>query len=103
MFLHYSACLFRTQRAETMTNITIYHKDYCPYCKAAKQLLATHGLSFNEIEVTNNPVEFSNMVQRSQRRTVPQIFLGDTHIGGFDDLQRKITNGTFPFNAVTAA
>jgi len=79
-----------------MSNITVYHKDYCPYCRAARKLLKAKGLKFKEIEVTNNAVEFSNMVRRSRRRTVPQIFVGKTHIGGFDDLQRSMANDTFP-------
>ena len=83
-----------------MTNITVYHKDYCPYCKAAIKLLNDKGLPFNEIEVTNNPVEFANMVKSSKRRTVPQIFVGDIHIGGFDDLQAQMANKTFPFKQV---
>lgn len=86
-----------------MANITVYHKDYCPYCKAARQLLTAKGFSFNEIEVTNNPVEFANMVQRSGRRTVPQIFVGDEHIGGFDDLQVRFANNTFPLHTANAA
>lgn len=85
-----------------MSNITVYHKDYCPYCRAARKLLKAKGLKFKEIEVTNNAVEFSNMVRRSKRRTVPQIFVGDTHIGGFDDLQRSMDNKTFPFEAVAS-
>lgn len=73
-----------------MTSITLYHKDYCPYCKRAKKVLTAYGLQYREIEVTNNSAEFSNMVRRSGRKTVPQIFFGDTHIGGFDDLQQHI-------------
>lgn len=83
-----------------MTNITVYHKEYCPYCKAAIRLLNKLELPFNEIEVTNNPLEFSNMVRKSARRTVPQIFVGNEHIGGFDDLQASLSNGTFPLDKV---
>ncbi len=86
-----------------MSNITIYHKDYCPYCKGAKQLLNSLGLSYREIEVTNHPAEFANMVKRSGRRTVPQIFVGELHIGGFDDLQLLLANNQFPFDQVKAA
>lgn len=86
-----------------MSNITVYHKDYCPYCRAAKKLLKAQGLKFKEIEVTNNAVEFSNMVRRSKRRTVPQIFVGNTHIGGFDDLQHSMATKTFPFKEVAAS
>jgi glutaredoxin 3 len=86
-----------------MTNVTIYHKDYCPYCKAAIALLKTEGVSFKAIEVTSNTVEFANMVQRSNRRTVPQIFVADTHVGGFDDLQTQLANNTFPLNQLETA
>ena len=73
-----------------MNTITLYHKDYCPYCKQAKKTLEAYGLEYTAIEVTNNPVEFANMARRSGRRTVPQIFFGDRHIGGMDDLQQHI-------------
>ena len=81
-----------------MNNIIIYHKDYCPYCKAALQLLSQQGLGYTAIEVTNDAVEFSNMVRRSGARTVPQIFVGDEHIGGFDDLQTRFIAKNMPFN-----
>ena len=67
--------------------MTVYSKDYCPYCKAAKSLLTSRGLSFKEIDVQVEPDKFGEMLTRSRRRTVPQIFFGDEHIGGFTDLQ----------------
>lgn len=73
-----------------MSNITFYHKDYCPYCRNAKKILKAFGLKYKAIEVTNNPAEFAKMVSRSGRRTVPQIFFGNTHIGGHDDLLQHI-------------
>lgn len=66
----------------------IYTKDYCPYCKAAKTLLRECELEFEEIEVSTDPRLFADMVARSQRRTVPQIFIGETHVGGYTDLER---------------
>lgn len=83
-----------------MSNITVYHKDYCPYCRAAKKLLKSQGLKFKEIEVTSNAVEFSNMVRLSKRRTVPQIFVGKTHVGGFDDLKVRFSQKKAPFESV---
>ena len=68
-----------------MNTITLYHKDYCPYCKSAKALLDMLGWRYTEIEVTDDVRAFSEMVSRSGRRTVPQIFIEDQHIGGFDD------------------
>ena len=84
-----------------MSNITIYHKDYCPYCKAAKLLLTVKGFDYKAIEVTNDKAEFANMVKLSKRRTVPQIFVGDEHIGGFDDLQLSFAEHSFPVNRVS--
>jgi glutaredoxin 3 len=72
----------RTNRPE----IEIYTTRYCPYCVAAKRLLSHKGVAFTEIDVSDR-VERSKMVVRaSGRMTVPQIFIGATHIGGYDDL-----------------
>ena len=70
-----------------MQAITMYSKDYCPYCKAAKALLRSKGLSFIDIEVGDNERELEVMIARSNRRTVPQIFFGEEHIGGYTDLE----------------
>ncbi|EEY99894.1 glutaredoxin 3 [Vibrio sp. RC586] len=78
-----------------MPKIEIYTKSYCPYCKAAKQTLNSMGLSYREIEVSDSQVLFNEMLNRSQRKTVPQIFVGDVHIGGYDDLVIAIKNGQF--------
>lgn len=83
-----------------MNNVTIFHKDYCPYCKAAKQLLTKLGIEYNDIEVTNNPIEFNNMVKLSGRKTVPQIFIGERHIGGYDDLRTHVINNTLSLSLV---
>ena len=69
-----------------MTNVTIYTKDYCPYCKRAKALLDRKGISYHEIDVTYDKALQAEMIERSQRRTVPQIFVGQQHVGGSDDL-----------------
>ena len=65
--------------------VTIYSKDYCPYCKAAKQIFARKGIAFTEYDVLREPEKLDEMLQRSQRQTVPQIFFGDQHIGGYTD------------------
>jgi len=72
----------------TQQNVTIYSKDYCPYCKAAKSILKARGIDYKEIDVEYQPEKMAEMVARSKRRTVPQIFFGDKHIGGHDDLVR---------------
>ena len=69
-----------------MKNVTIYSKYYCPYCARAKALLDRKGVDYTEIEVTHDPELQAEMMERSQRRTVPQIFIGDHHVGGSDDL-----------------
>ena len=74
-----------------MANITLFHKDYCPYCKAAKALLAKLDWQYKEIEVSDDQDAFNNMVKLSGgRRTVSQIFINDQHIGGFDDFQAYV-------------
>jgi glutaredoxin 3 len=70
-----------------MTQIEIYTTRYCPYCHAAKRLLSRKGVDFIEIDVSGDAQRRSEMVMRANgRMTAPQIFIGSTHIGGFDDL-----------------
>jgi len=67
--------------------VTVYSKIICPYCVRAKQLLKHKGIKFDEIRVDTNRDKFKEMLARSNgARTVPQIFIGDTHVGGSDDL-----------------
>lgn len=76
-----------------MNDVTIYTKFYCPYCVSAKALLDRKGIAYNEIEVAHDPALQAEMQERSQRRTVPQIFFGDLHIGGSDDLYELERSG----------
>jgi glutaredoxin 3 len=70
-----------------MPEIAIYTTRYCPYCRAAKRLLTRKGVEFTEIDVSGDPKGRSEMVARANgRMTVPQIFIGSTHVGGYDDL-----------------
>ncbi len=70
-----------------MTDITIYTTESCGYCRRAKALLNKMSMAFNEVDVTHDPAERARMMQRAGgKRTVPQIFIGDTHVGGCDDL-----------------
>lgn len=70
-----------------MKPVTIYTKNYCPYCHRAKALLTSKGVAFEEIDVTTDPEGQKAMsVRAGGRTTVPQIFIGDAHIGGCDDL-----------------
>ncbi|KQO96167.1 glutaredoxin 3 [Methylorubrum extorquens] len=70
-----------------MQPVTIYTTAWCPYCSAAKSLLREKGVSFIEIDVEKTAGSRATMVQRAGGRTsVPQIFVGDRHVGGCDDL-----------------
>ncbi len=66
--------------------IVMYSKPNCPYCDAAKELFRSKGLAFQEINISENETLRETMILKSQRKTVPQIFIGETHVGGFDDL-----------------
>ncbi len=70
-----------------MKNVTIYTTRTCPYCRSAKALLAKKQIAYDEIDVSHDPETRHVMTQRAGgRRTVPQIFIGETHVGGCDDL-----------------
>jgi glutaredoxin 3 len=78
-------------------NIIIYSTSYCPYCLRAKALLKRKGLSFTEIFVDEDDQKREEMITKTNRYTVPQIFIDDQHVGGYDDLYAldlsgKLTN-----------
>ena len=71
----------------TTPNVTIYSTLSCPYCVRAKQLLERKGVAYKEINLSNEPAEVRvELMQRTNHRTVPQIFIKDQFIGGFDQL-----------------
>ena len=71
-----------------MKTVEIYTTPFCPYCIAAKRLLQKKGVAYTETDVSTDPGLRQAMTQRAGgRRTVPQIFIGETHVGGSDDLQ----------------
>ncbi|MBZ8118275.1 glutaredoxin 3 [Roseovarius sp. LXJ103] len=75
-------------------NVTIYTKGYCPHCKATKALLSKKGVSFTNHDITNDPVRAKEMMARAKgRHTVPQIFIGDFHVGGNSDLRALNSKG----------
>lgn len=77
-----------------MPNITIYTKSWCPYCQRAKALLTSKGVKFTEIEISEDTAARAAMIERANgRTTVPQIFIGDLHVGGSDDLQALEARG----------
>lgn len=66
--------------------IVMYSKATCPYCLAARQLLKSKGVIWTEVSLLTEPDKRAEMISRTGRQSVPQIFIGDTHVGGFDDL-----------------
>jgi glutaredoxin 3 len=73
--------------AAAAPEVTMYATGWCPYCDRARGLLQRKGVVYREITVDEDPTQRDTMLKRSGgRRTVPQIFIGDRHVGGFDDL-----------------
>ena len=71
-----------------MPPVELYTTRFCPYCHSAKALLKRKGVAYNEIDVSSDMERREQMIQRAKgRMTVPQIFVGDVHVGGNDDLQ----------------
>ncbi len=72
-----------------MSPVTIYGAQWCPYCRAAEDYLKSRGVPrVDKIAVDTQPADRAEMIRRTGRRTVPQIFVGETHVGGYDDLVR---------------
>ncbi|WP_108647992.1 glutaredoxin 3 [Polynucleobacter rarus] len=70
-----------------MANVLMYSSQVCPYCRMAEKLLATKGITeIEKVMIDLDPTKREEMMQRTGRRTVPQIYIGDVHVGGFDDL-----------------
>ncbi|MEE4330698.1 MAG: glutaredoxin 3 [Wenzhouxiangella sp.] len=67
--------------------ITMYATATCPFCVAARNLLRSKKVDWEEVSIAGEPEKRAEMIARSGRRTVPQIFIGDQHVGGFDDLR----------------
>jgi glutaredoxin 3 len=67
-------------------DVVVYLAGWCPYCQRARGLLSKKGVQFREIDVDDDPRLREEMIARSGRRTVPQIFIGEKHVGGCDDL-----------------
>jgi glutaredoxin 3 len=66
--------------------VVVYSSPFCGYCGAAKRLLHKKGIEYTEIDVMFHPASRAEMIARSGRQTVPQVFIGERHVGGFDDL-----------------
>jgi glutaredoxin 3 len=77
-----------------MADVTIYSSNYCPFCIRAKQLLAAKGVDYKEISVDGQPKVRAEMTRLAGGRTsVPQIWIGDTHVGGCDELMTLERSG----------
>jgi len=72
--------------ASANPEIVIYTSAICPYCVAAKNFLKSKGQTWREVRVDLDPAEREAMMARARRTSVPQIFVGDTHVGGYDDM-----------------
>lgn len=66
--------------------VTLYSTAICPYCVAAKNFLKSKGHAWKEVRIDTDPAERERMVARARRTSVPQIFIGDVHVGGYDDM-----------------
>ncbi len=73
--------------------VIIYSSENCPYCVRAKQFFDNKGIHYTEIRVDLDPAQRAEMMQITRRRTVPQIFINDKHIGGYDDLMALAVTG----------
>lgn len=69
-----------------MPNITMYTTAICPYCVAAKNFLKSRGATWSEVRIDTDPAARAQMMERAKRTSVPQIFIGERHVGGYDEL-----------------
>ena len=77
----------KPEGAMTLNNVEIYTSPFCGFCHAATRLLKSKGISFSEVDVAREPKRRQEMLSRANgRHTVPQIFIGQTHVGGCDEL-----------------
>lgn len=73
--------------------VLVYGNESCPYCGAARMLLTKKEVAFVDITVSNDPDKLAEMLEKSGQQTVPQVFIGDTHVGGFDELAAMEKSG----------
>jgi glutaredoxin 3 len=76
-----------------MAKVTLYSSDYCGYCRAAKRFFEQKGIPFQEIDLSGDDAGRTALRERTGRTTVPQIFVGDVHVGGYDDLRALDSRG----------
>ena len=78
-----------------MAAVTVYSTMYCPYCRMAESLLDSLGVDYKKVDLTHDRGALADLKRRTGMRTVPQIFVGDELIGGFDDLSALHRSGGF--------
>lgn len=78
-----------------MANITVYTKNLCSFCSAAKQLLKSRNFPFDEVNMEGDTELMMKVTKESGQRTVPQIFVGDVSIGGYQELSAAVASGEF--------
>ncbi|UOF93703.1 MAG: glutaredoxin 3 [Bordetella sp.] len=76
-----------------MNKVYMYCKDSCPFCTRAEILLKDYGFQITKIQIDQNPEEKTRMIEKTNLYTVPQIFINDIHIGGYDDLKSLSDSG----------
>ena len=76
-----------------MAHVTIYTKPYCPFCSRALSLLNQKGAQITEIEASSDPAKRQEMIAKAGRTTYPQIFIGERHVGGCDDIMAMDRRG----------
>ena len=81
------------QQNAARPQVVMYTTDWCPYCARARRLLEEKGVHFEEIDIEAEADARAEMIERSGRTSVPQIFIGDTHVGGSDDLYALESSG----------
>lgn len=78
-----------------MANITVYTKNLCSFCSAAKQILKSNNYHYKEVNMEGDHSLMIEIMQKSGQRTVPQIFVGETSVGGYRELTAALANGEF--------
>ncbi|MCP4126006.1 MAG: glutaredoxin 3 [Gammaproteobacteria bacterium] len=76
-----------------MPNVVVYSTNICPYCVRAKSLLQRKGIEYEELNIDQDFSLMEQMMEKSQRRSVPQIFIDDYHVGGYDDMAELDAEG----------
>ena len=76
-----------------MRNVVIYSTAYCPFCTAVKQLFDSKGVAYEEIDLSDNRNAFEELKRKNDWRTVPQVFIGDEFIGGYEETRQLDRKG----------